>query len=304
MKINENTPVQEINDSILSSFGVKLFVKRDDLNHPQISGNKWFKLKYNLEEARIQQHTTLLTFGGSFSNHIAATAAAGKEYDFKTIGIIRGDEKKILNSTLKFASECGMKLHFISREKYREKENSDFLEELKKIFGNFYLLPEGGSNLLAVKGCAEIIKNVSVPFDYVCCSCGTGTTLAGIASSLNTNQKAIGFSSLKGADFLEKNIQKMIVDFSGKDRHNWQINHDFHFGRYAKVTNELKTFISDFELKHTIPLDFVYTGKLFFGIYDLIQKGFFVKGETILVVHTGGLQGNAGFTSPKKALKN
>jgi len=297
--ILENNPIQEIHDSFISSFGVRLLVQRTDLNHPHISGNKWFKLKYNIAEAKKNNFETLLTFGGAFSNHIAATAAAGKKFGFKTIGIIRGDEKNELNNTLQFASDCGMELIFISREKYREKENIEFIEELKNRFGKFYLLPEGGSNLLAVKGCAEIIQNSTISFDCICCSCGTGTTIAGIASTLKTTQKAIGFSALKGADFLEPSIEKYIFEFTGERKMNWEINHDYHFGRYAKVTNELKKFMIDFEKNNHIPLDFVYTGKLFFGIYDLIRKGYFVKGETVLVLHTGGLQGNAGFIAEK-----
>lgn len=296
MKPND-TPLQKINDPIISGWGINLFMFRLDLNHPTISGNKWFKLKYNLEEARKLNKTTLLTFGGAFSNHLAATAAAGKEFGFNTIGIIRGDEHSALNPTLKFSSDNGMVLRYISREAYRDKYEISFIDSLREEFGDFYLLPEGGSNDLAIKGCMEILKNENVGnFDYVCVSCGTGATLAGLILSLNTRQQAIGFSSLKGGEFLENEVNK-YVNPSCKTINNWHINHDYHFGRYAKVTNELIHFVKLFEQQNQIPLDYIYTGKMMFGIYDLIKKGNFLMGETIIAIHTGGLQGNAKISS-------
>lgn len=280
-----STPLQKIEDSSIQSFGINLYVKRLDLNHPYISGNKWYKLKYNLEELKAKKHKTILTFGGAYSNHIVAVAAAGREFGFETIGIIRGEAHTPLNSALQYAVSCGIKLHYVSREEYRKKENPEFVHSLIQQFGDFYLLPEGGSNDLAVKGCSEILKDITIPFDYVCCSCGTGATLAGLILSLKKNQRAIGFSSLKGGEFLEDNVRKFV----GNSHNNWSINHDYHFGRYAKTTRELLTFIEQFESKHHIPLDPVYNGKMMFGICDLIKKGFFVNGETIVAVHTGGM---------------
>lgn len=281
--ITQKTPVQQINDFKLNGKGIELFVLREDLNHPYISGNKLHKLRYNLEEAKRQGKDTLLTFGGAYSNHIAATAAAGKELGFKTIGIIRGEED-ITNLTLNFAKKCGMQLQFIDRSSYREKHTVTFIDNLKKKQGDFYLLPEGGSNELAVKGCAEILSNIALDFDVVCCSVGTGVTLAGLIRSLKKNQKAIGFSSLKGGAFLNKEVEKYLSD----NKNNWQIATDYHFGGYAKATAELKEFIKAFTAQHAIPLDHVYTGKMLYGIYDMIVKNRFSSGTKILAVHTGG----------------
>lgn len=295
------TSLVKINDPLIVPFGVKLYVKRLDLNHPHISGNKWYKLKYNLEEARKQGKNTILTFGGAYSNHIAATAAAGKEGGFKTIGVIRGDEHEEgkRNRTLEFAASCGMQLHFVSRTDYRRKTEEEFIDELHKQFGDFYLVPEGGSNMLGVKGCMEIAKEIDMSFDYICTSCGTGATLAGIVLSLEEKQQAIGFSSLKGGEFLEEEV-KAYIDGSLHSAQaperigQWWINHDYHFGRYAKVTKELEQFINDFWNVNKIPLDHVYTGKMMFGIYDMIRTGFFVPGEVIVALHTGGMQGSKG----------
>jgi 1-aminocyclopropane-1-carboxylate deaminase len=287
--ISEQVPLQKIADDFILSSGIHLYIKRLDLNHPEISGNKWYKLKYNIDEIKTKKYKTALTFGGAYSNHIAAVAAAGKEFGFNTIGVIRGDEKKSLNQTLQLAEKNGMRLHFISREMYRNKETISFIEGLKELFGDFYLLPEGGSNELAVKGCSEILNNETDPFDYVCCSCGTGATLAGVILSLKANQQAIGFSSLKGGKILEDNVRKYIGDHSN----DWSINHDFHFGGYAKTTPELLNFVKQFKKQNNIPLDNIYTGKMVSGIYDLIKKGYFKRDQKIIALHTGGIQGNS-----------
>ena len=274
---------------------------RLDTIHKHWSGNKYFKLKFNLEEARKQNKTTLLTFGGAYSNHIAATAAAGKENGFETIGIIRGEKHEPLNPTLQFASDCGMQLHYVSREVYKTKSTPEFNNSLTQQFNNFYLIPEGGSNLLAVKGCSEILNSVEEKFDFVCCACGTGTTLAGLILSLNKNQKAIGFSSLKGGEFLVDDIQKQLNNYSlhySKTiafADNWSVNSDYHFGGYAKTTEQLIAFKKDFEAQQNIELDYVYTSKMMFGIFDLIAKRHFPEGSKILAIHTGGIQGNKGF---------
>ena len=285
-------PIQKIHDSITTKSGINLFVLRLDKIHPTISGNKWYKLKYNLEEAKKQNKETLLTFGGAYSNHIAATAAAGKEFGFKTIGIIRGDELahpqpfpkgREKSKTLKFAEACGMELHFISREDYKEEKIPNSLTQ--QLY-NFFLLPEGGTNELAIKGCAEIISHIDIPFNFVCSAVGTGGTIAGIISSLKEDQKAIGFPVLKGANFLKDEIEKLI-----QEKNNWELNFDYHLGGYAKHTPELLKFIADFEKQNNIPLEQVYTGKMLFGIYDLIKKNYFQKNSTVIAIHTGGLQG-------------
>ncbi len=283
------TPTVEITDPIVEKAGVRLLIKREDLNHPLISGNKWWKLKYNLAEAQTQNKKTLLTFGGAYSNHIYATAAAAAELGFKSIGIIRGEETLPLNSTLSFAKQRGMSLHYVSRGLYRTKTSSQFMDALEQQFGGFYLIPEGGTNALAVKGATEFAQTLNMDFDYVCCPVGTGGTLAGLIEGL-PEKKVIGFSVLKGGEFLTEDILA-LTSVNG----NWNVMTDYHFGGYAKTNSALEQFIRTFEAKHAILLDQVYTGKMMAGIYDLIQKGHFVKGNTILAIHTGGLQGKSVF---------
>jgi 1-aminocyclopropane-1-carboxylate deaminase len=280
-------PTQEI--KIINST-VKVFIRREDLIHPFVSGNKFRKLKYNLLQAIKENHHTLLTFGGAYSNHIAATAYAGKESGFKTIGIIRGDElaSKIKeNPTLKFAQDCGMKFEFVSREQYRMKESSDFISKLNEKYGSYYLVPEGGTNSYAILGCEEILTNEDFIFDYICCSVGTGGTIAGISNSITGKQKVLGFPSLKG-DFLQKDI----CNFAKQD--NFSLISDYHFGGYGKVNEELILFINTFYKEYKIPLDPIYTGKMVFGVIDLIKKNYFPENSKILLIHTGGIQGVEG----------
>lgn len=272
------------------SNGIELFIKREDLLHPVISGNKFRKLKYNIQAAKDQSKKILLTFGGAFSNHIVAVAGAGKEFDFETIGIIRGEEleEKIHeNPSLSVAQQFGMKLVFVSRDTYRLKDTPEFLNEMQTNFGDFYLLPEGGTNELAIKGCEEILSEDDIEFSHICSSIGTGGTISGLINRAASHQNIIGFSSLKG-DFLQKDIAKFA------NQKNWSVNCEYHFGGYGKVTNELIEFINSFYKQYEIPLDPIYTGKMMFGILDLIQNDFFPPNSKILAIHTGGLQGIAG----------
>ncbi|NMH25594.1 1-aminocyclopropane-1-carboxylate deaminase/D-cysteine desulfhydrase [Flavobacterium sp. SE-s27] len=272
---------------------ISLFIKREDLLHPYVSGNKFRKLKYNLIEAKNQGKTTLLTFGGAFSNHIIAVAAAGKENGFKTIGIIRGEELKDQvddNPTLAKAQEFGMIFDFISREEYRIKNNPDFIEKLTEKFGDFYFIPEGGTNDMAVKGCQEILTEKDDDFDFICCAVGTGGTISGLINSSKDCQKVLGFPALKG-DFLQEDIRK----FANKD--NWELITDYHFGGYAKIDEKLIHFINDFYIKYNIPLDPIYTSKMTFGVIDLIEKEYFPPKSKILLIHTGGLQGVNGMNA-------
>jgi len=283
---------QSINQKIElpKKYKVELCVKREDKIHPFISGNKYRKLKYNIQEAQKLKHNTLLTFGGAYSNHIAAVAAAGKAFGLKTIGIIRGEElhSKINNNpTLFFAKSQGMRLKFVSRSDYREKENERFLNDLVETFGAFYLVPEGGTNKIAVKGCEEILKENDAQFDYVCCAVGTGGTISGLINASESHQKILGFPALKG-DFLSPNISKFVT------KKNWELITDYHFGGYAKVNKELIDFINQFNQEQGIPLDPVYTGKLMFGVIKMIEANYFTKNTKILVIHTGGLQGISG----------
>ena len=274
----------------LDKTSVKLFIRREDLIHPFISGNKFRKLKYNLLKAKNENHTTILTFGGAFSNHIVATAFAGKESGFETIGVIRGEELSIKineNPTLKFAQECGMKFVFVTREDYRLKTSEKFISELKQNLGSFYLVPEGGTNEFAIKGCEEILSKEDSFYDFICCAIGTGGTISGLINSSKSHQKVLGFPSLKG-DFLKEDICKFAKN------NNWNLISDYHFGGYGKVSEELIVFINDFYKKNVIPLDPIYTGKMVFGVIDLIYKNYFPKNSKILLIHTGGIQGIKG----------
>lgn len=282
------TPVIELKPEAMN--GVRLLIKREDLNHPFVSGNKWWKLKYNLEQAQREGHNTLLTFGGAYSNHLYATAAAAHELGMKSIGIVRGERTEPVNHTLSFAESRGMKLHFISREAYRKKNDQQFIQSIRNQFGDVYIIPEGGTNEFAVRGCAEFAKSLEqeVDFDYLCLPIGTGGTMAGMIEGLSSDKKVIGFSSLKGGDFLKAEIQSLI----SVTRFNWHVNTDYHFGGYGKITDELLAFMEDMKMNHQLPLDQVYTAKMMMGVFDLIHQNYFEHDTTILVLHSGGLQGN------------
>ena len=277
---------EKISLPLLNLKEIDLFIKRIDLLDPLISGNKFFKLKYNMLEAKRQKKKYILTFGGAYSNHIAATAFAANKFGFKSIGIIRGEKSTNLNYTLRFAKENGMKIHYISREKYKKKHTVSFINELKDNYKSFYLVPEGGANSLAIKGTEEILDNEN--HDYICCPIGTGGTISGIINSSQSQMKILGFPAMKGNDDLLTNIE------SWTNEKNWYIINDYHFGGYAKITKELIDFIMDFNFNQKIPLDVIYTSKMMYGIIDLIKKDYFPRKSSILAIHTGGIQGNIG----------
>jgi 1-aminocyclopropane-1-carboxylate deaminase len=290
-----NSIVQELNYKPKGFDSIKLWVKRDDLLHPQISGNKYRKLKYNLEAAKELQLDSLLTFGGAFSNHIAATAAAGHEFGIKTIGIIRGDElannfeKTITeNPTLSLAHKQGMRFKFVDRKSYRLKHTDNFIKDLQTEFGDFYLVPEGGTNQLAIKGTEEIIGDNEAKFDYICSAIGTGGTISGIINSVKPHQRVLGFPALK-EEFLHKDINKYV-----RNTTNWELIRDYNFGGFAKINKDLVLFINDFKEQTSLQLDPIYTGKMFFGVIDMYKKGLLKKDDKLLAVHTGGLQGIDG----------
>lgn len=269
--------------------GVQLLIQREDLNHPHVSGNKWWKLKYNLIEAR-RGFKTVITFGGAYSNHIYATAAACKELELPVIGVIRGERTEPLNATLQFAEECGMQLAFVSREEYRLNERGPRVQQMLEQYESCYVIPEGGTNEWALKGCAEwaIQLEKAASFDYVCLASGTAGTMAGLARG--TTKNILGFSVLKNGSFL----QDAFHELSGYASHGIIETH-YDFGGYAKVKRELIHFMAKMDHEFSIPLDPVYTAKALFGTLDLIEKGFFPRGSTVLFLHTGGLQGRAGF---------
>ncbi|MDH5473501.1 MAG: pyridoxal-phosphate dependent enzyme [Gammaproteobacteria bacterium] len=289
------SPVTQLHDALLTEKQIQLYIKRDDLIHPYIQGNKWRKLKHNIIAAQSQNLNTLLTFGGAYSNHIHATAAAGYYLGLQTIGIIRGEQTLPLNPTLLDATNWGMTIDYVNRSQYRHKNDPEFINTLKQKFGDFFLIPEGGSNIHALKGCAEIIDELESSYDYICSACGTGATLAGIIQSPANHSQTLGFAILKSKDQIENDIKHLLSKDITK-KNNWLINKDYHFGGYAKTTDSLMSFITNFYTKHTIQLEPVYTGKMMYGLFDLIKNNYFEPGSRILAIHTGGLQGLRGFS--------
>lgn len=298
MSRNQEVCLEEIESSQVS-----LWIKREDELHPHISGNKFRKLKYNLEEAVERGSRTLLTFGGAYSNHISALAYAGRINGLKTIGVIRGDELAVRpdllgeNPTLSFAQSQGMQLEFVSRELYKSRHEAKFIDLLQQRFGYFYLVPEGGTNELAIRGCEEILTPEDRTFDFVCVSVGTGGTMTGLINSAGPNQEVLGFASLKGG-FLGKEIAKRAICPD-----HWSLVSDYHFGGYAKINEKLISFINQFYKSTTIPLDPVYTGKMMYGLVDMIRNKRFEKNSRILAIHTGGLQGIDGMNQKLKKKK-
>ncbi len=279
--------------------GVRISIKREDKLHPIVSGNKYRKLKYNLLFAKEKGYENILSFGGAFSNHLSALAWAGNHFNFKTIGVVRGEEwkNKIEKSaTLRFCIEQRMQLHFVSRKEYRQKHTEDFKKKICNLFNNAYLLPEGGTNELAIKGCKEIITNKEKEYDTICCSVGTGGTFSGLILGKHSHQNAIGFNALKN-----KEVEADIKYWTKQEL--VEINHDYTFGGYAKTNNELINFINDFYQKYQIKLDPIYTGKMFFGIFDLLKKNRGNFGTNILVIHSGGLQGIEGINQRNRSKK-
>jgi 1-aminocyclopropane-1-carboxylate deaminase len=280
------SPASELLDERLAASGVRLYLKRDDLIHAEIPGNKWRKLKYNLVAAHEQGHRTLLTFGGAYSNHIRAVAAAGHYFDFATIGVIRGEEHLPLNPTLAYATDRGMRLRYMDRTTYRAKSDPQVITGLRRELGDFYLVPEGGSNALALRGCAELPAEIPFGFDHICCATGTGGTLAGIALGLTGGQRAIGFSALKGGAFLADEIRRLQVEY-GRVTGNWSVETAYHFGGYARRDAELDHFIREFEERHAIALEWVYVAKMLYGVFALVRGGHFAPGSTVVAVLTG-----------------
>ncbi|GLW97827.1 1-aminocyclopropane-1-carboxylate deaminase [Microtetraspora sp. NBRC 16547] len=274
------SPIEEVRDERLG--GVRLLLKRDDLIHPEISGNKWRKLKYNLGPGRV------LTFGGAYSNHIRAVAAAGAAYGFETIGVIRGEEHLPLNPSLAYAVSRGMRLTYLDRSTYRRKHTPEVIDALRAEFGDFRLLPEGGSNAAAVRGCAEIPAELDAQldsYDLVCCPVGTGGTLAGIAAGLAPGREAVGFSVLKGGEFLAGEVARLQREALGRVTGNWRIECGFHFGGYARSRPELEEFASDFAVRHGLRLDLIYVAKMMYGIYALARE--LAPGTVVVALITG-----------------
>jgi len=282
-KVIEKSKVQEINLPLLKEKEVRLLIKREDLLHPHISGNKWRKLKGNLEEVKTSTYQGIVTFGGAFSNHIHAISAACHEAKIPCVGIIRGEYDEH-NPTIQFAHKHGMKFHFISRSEYRFKDESKVVQEILSSLENYLIVPEGGSNRLALLGLKELADEISLleKVDMITVSAGTGMTAAGII--LYQEASVTVFSSLK-SDYLKNEIKEICID------RPFHFNNEYHFGGYGKTPTELILFINKFHKETNIPLDPIYNGKAIYGILDQIKNNVFPKGTTILHIHTGGLQG-------------
>jgi 1-aminocyclopropane-1-carboxylate deaminase len=277
------SPLVRLHDERVAAAGVRLLLKRDDLLHPDVPGNKWRKLKNNLAAAGKQGHRRLLTFGGAYSNHLRATAAAGRYFGFGTVGVVRGEEHRPLNESLAYAERQGMQLTYLDRATYRRKTEPDVLAGLADRFGPCYVLPEGGSNGLAARGCAELPAEITEVFDVICCACGTGATLAGLAAGLRPGQRALGFAVLKG-EFLEREVRRLQHEAFGAETRNWSLDGGFPFGGYAKRTAELDAFIADFRARHGVTLDWVYEAKMMYGLVQRIRTGTFAPGSTVVAV--------------------
>lgn len=272
--------------------GISVHLKREDLIFPLASGNKWRKLKYNLKAFRGSNSSVLLTFGGAFSNHLAAVAAMGKHYGIATIGVVRGAElaHKPLNPTLATCQQNGMLLSFVSREEYSQKELGDTVLALQKTHGTLYVLPEGGTNALAVKGCSEILTLEDAAFDTIGCAVGTGGTLAGLANSCKTHQHVVGFQVVK-----DVSITARIRTFALHD--NWTlVQHPVHRG-YAQVSKTLIAFAHDVLQQTGVLLDPIYTAPMLFQLVQMIKDDTWTFGKKLLLIHTGGTQGIIGFNT-------
>ncbi|TEW56744.1 1-aminocyclopropane-1-carboxylate deaminase/D-cysteine desulfhydrase [Psychromonas sp. RZ22] len=305
--LNENishSPLQKITHPLLTARNLTLSIKRDDLLHPEISGNKWRKLKYNLLHAEANNIDQLLSFGGAYSNHIHALSAAAYHLKFKARGIIRGEEHYIKNPTLSQAKKWGMQLNFVDRKTYRLKTQSDFLENLQLQFPNTFIIPEGGSNYLAIPGVeeviAELITQSSEKIDHIFTATGSAGTLSGLVSGAlkySPTTQVHGIAVLKDAQYLAP----IVSDFVPQSKQlNWHLHTQFHEGGYAKVSADLSDFCIQFTQQTKVPIEPIYTGKMLYALWQLIEQDYFVTGANIVALHTGGLQGLAGLKEQKK----
>lgn len=290
-KIFNPSILSRIDNPLLAQDRIELWMKRDDLLHPVISGNKWRKLKYCLDQALSMGSNTVISMGGAYSNHLHALAYVGMALGLKTAGLIRGERPEPLTPTLRDCQSWGMELRFVSRSDYRLLRQYREYDALPGIRPGEYWLPEGGAHSLALEGIKEGIEEIELPYDVLCLPCGTGTTLAGCVSAVSERVSVIGFAAVKNAGYLTDEVEKLLQ----RPYTNWTVNHDYHFGGFARTTSELSQFINEFELKHKIELEPVYSGKMIYALYDLIAKNHFQPGQRVIALHTGGLQGNRGF---------
>ncbi|MEU3217772.1 pyridoxal-phosphate dependent enzyme [Streptomyces sp. NPDC006971] len=284
------SPLEEVHDDRFARRGARLLLKRDDLIHPDLPGNKWRKLAPSLRAAAGR---TVLTFGGAYSNHLRATAAAGRLLGFRTLGVVRGDELagRPLNPSLARCATDGMTLRFVDRATYRAKADPEVLAGLRSAFGESgsaecFVVPEGGSNALAVRGCTELGRELRGRADVVAVACGTGGTLAGLTAGLAPGQRALGVPVLRGG-FLGEAVRELQREAFGGPEGTWSLDERFHFGGYARTPPELHAFADDFEQRHGLPVERLYVAKLLFGLTALAEEGAFPAGATVVAVVTG-----------------
>ncbi|WOH35906.1 pyridoxal-phosphate dependent enzyme [Thalassotalea fonticola] len=289
------SPVNQIVHPDFNKYGVEVFIKRDDLIHPIISGNKWRKLKYNLRSAQELGCQQILSFGGAFSNHIHALAFACKQQNLQAIGVIRGEEQYQHNFTLSWAKYWHMELRFIDRITYKKRNNADYIAQLQAEFPEAFIVPEGGSNQLALPGVGEVITelNEQSEYDYLLTPVGSGGTIAGLIKTDNNQHKILGIAVLKQGDYLANEVNALLGD--GADNYNkWQILNQFHRGGYGKYKPEDAERMLQFSQTTGIPLEPVYSGKMILALLDLLEQDYFKAGAKIMLLHTGGLQGLGG----------
>jgi len=292
----EKAPLQRVRDSFLDDHQVNLYVQREDLIHPVISGNKWYKLKLNLKHAKERGFKTVLSFGGAYSNHIHALSAASGLFQLQSIGVIRGGCDGG-NPTLRDAKAHGMQLHFASREEYAKRCNKLYWQQLQDIFGGCHIIPEGGNNIQGVLGSREIMRSIQshgIAFDRVAVAAATGATLAGLIQAAPSHVKVLGVSTLKGEDTITSNVLGYLNDMATGPMAQWQVFGGYHCGGYARVNARLLDFMERFSAGTGIPLEPIYTGKLFYALYDMVLNRQIPAGANVVAVHTGGLQGLRG----------
>lgn len=303
-KVAAKVPLQPVQNKVLAAAGIELLVRRDDLIDPQLSGNKFYKLFFNLCDARAQGFTRLLSFGGAYSNHLYALAVAGKRYGFSTLGVIRGERPAQLSPTLIDVEAYGMQLIFVSRADYRDKSEPEMIAQLQIKYGDFYLIPEGGANLAGARGMQvlgqALEQQLKGDYTAVCIASGTGTSLAGLAAGIDSTKPAVGFSVLKGGGNLGDSVAATYNQLRAHDcAANWRLVSGFHSGGYGKKIPEyLSQFWQEFERDTGILLDPVYTVKMLWGLVSLAQQGYWPRGSRVVAIHSGGLQGRRGFICP------
>ncbi|MEY8263504.1 MAG: pyridoxal-phosphate dependent enzyme [Bermanella sp.] len=293
MKLNA-VALESFNHPLLAQHNISVQIKRDDLLHPVVSGNKLYKLMFNLEQFQREHKKTLITFGGAYSNHLHATAFMGRQLGVQTVAIVRGEQLIPLNPTLKDCTDWGMILEPVCREQYRQKQRGGGIQSIIDRYPSPYVVPEGGANRLGVLGAAKMLDEVDQEkLDMVVVACGTGVTMAGLISACEPHVRVVGFPALKAEKWMADEVQGWL-DIIACKQCNWALQHDYHFGGYAKTKPELLAFMDDMEANYNLLLDPIYTAKAFYGLLDMIARGEIARGSNLLFIHSGGLQGRRG----------